>query len=371
MGSCVGGAGRDNVIRERRRLSASKADEGEKEFEPGPEDVRGSAFGKTCGEEGSILDLFPNADRKVSFCGTSADAQQKGFADKCAYLGGQETLAALRVGCTCKKGLQPESPNQDDFCIFNFDATAIYGVFDGHGPFGHNVANFVQEALPRCFVENPQFRSDPEGALNSAFSESHRRCVEFQAQGHYDCTLSGTTATVVVRRGNTLHVANVGHSRAVLALREKDGLGYEDLTVDHKPDCEGERRRIQSSGGQVRRLEGDLSHRVFLNGKMYPGLAMTRSIGDTIGVNAGIISEPTVRSVPILGNSRFVLVCSDGIWEFINSQEAVDIIGGFAAADVQHAVEALATEAWNRWIQEEGNIVDDITVICAWLTDED
>lgn len=118
-------------------------------------------------------------------------------------------------------------------------------------------------------------------------------------------------------------------------------------------------------------MEGDIAHRVFVNGRTYPGLTMTRSIGDTTGVSAGITSEPTVRSVPIRGNCRFLLVCTDGIWEFISPQEAAVIVSRFPAADVQNAVEALAAEAWNRWIQEEGNIVDDITVICVWLTEED
>ena len=34
---------------------------------------------------------------------------------------------------------------------------------------------------------------------------------------------------------------------------------------------------------------------------------------------------------------------------------------------VQSATEVLAQEAWKRWIQEEGNVVDDITVIIVWL----
>ena len=31
------------------------------------------------------------------------------------------------------------------------------------------------------------------------------------------------------------------------------------------------------------------------------------------------------------------------------------------------AAEALASEAWNRWVHEEGNVVDDITVIVTWF----
>ncbi|CAK0857510.1 unnamed protein product [Prorocentrum cordatum] len=70
----------------------------------------------------------------------------------------------------------------------------------------------------------------------------------------------------------------------------------EDMTEDHKPNNEDEMRRVEASGGEVRRLDGEVPHRVFLRGKMYPGLAMTRAIGDTIGTSAGVSSTPTVRS---------------------------------------------------------------------------
>jgi len=67
---------------------------------------------------------------------------------------------------------------------------------------------------------------------------------------------------------------------------------------------------------------------------------------------------------------RFILLCSDGIWEFISSQEAVDIVGRHPASEVQKAADTLASEAWNRWIKAEGNVVDDITVICAWFHED-
>jgi len=62
----------------------------------------------------------------------------------------------------------------------------------------------------------------------------------------------------------------------------------------------------------------------------------------------------------------FVLLCSDGVWEFVSSQEAVEIVGKHPASEVQVAVDELALEARSRWLKEEG-MVDDITAICLWL----
>lgn len=64
-----------------------------------------------------------------------------------------KTLRNIGVGYACKKGLKPESPNQDDFFVLRWarsldllsipvephrvDDWAIYGVFDGHGTSVH------------------------------------------------------------------------------------------------------------------------------------------------------------------------------------------------------------------------------------------
>lgn len=359
--------------KDRRRLTVSKAEA--REAEKTKSDGKGGA--NTPPPEGSLLELFPHAERKVSVSGqvTSYEFQQKGYADKKEEKsGGPSALTDLRIGYACKKGLKPESPNQDDFCIYRADSTALYGVFDGHGPYGHDISNFVHDSLPKCFVRDANFEDDPVQAISSAFPRTHQMCVAAAQDGQFDCALSGTTATLAVHRKvkgeETLIVAHVGDSRAVLARGRNDELRCEDLTEDHKPDCEVERRRITSSGGQVRRLEGDIPFRVFLAGKMYPGLAMTRSIGDTVGTSAGVTSTPDVRKFAVQKDWRFLLLCSDGIWEFITSKEAVDIIGRFQPSEVQKAAEALALEAWNRWIKEEVNVVDDITVICAWINEE-
>lgn len=94
-----------------------------------------------------------------------------------------------------------------------------------------------------------------------------------------------------------LYVAHVGDSRCVLAQRNptNGGLVAVDLTQDHKPgqSCRGisqpyqplnsdlplERARIIARGGTVHKRPHDVSHRVYVQGKPYPGLAMSRALG--------------------------------------------------------------------------------------------
>lgn len=355
--------------RDPRGSSVNKAEMAAKEGSPTP---GAAACTKRSPESTTILDLFPNACSRVSVRGASSDLQQKGFEEKAMQMAGTPdgNLSNLRVGYVCKKGLKPESPNQDDFCVLHVDSTSIYGVFDGHGPYGHDVSGFAREALPVSLVQDAAYASDPVKALSAAFPATHKLCAEMQTQGHFDCSLSGTTATLVVHQDQVLYVAHVGDSRLVLARRQDGKLVGEELTVDHKPSDEVERLRIQAAGGQVKRLDGDIPYRVFVSGKMYPGLAMTRSIGDTVSTAAGITCEPEVKKLEVQSDWRFLVLCSDGVWEFISSQEAVDIVARFPPAEAQKAAETLAKEAWDRWIKEEEDIVDDITVVCAWIHDD-
>lgn len=364
MGACLNKSAKSQenaVDPDRKRLSMSKSNQVDQKKN---EKERGTVVKS---DEATLLDLFPDSARRWSVAGATSEVQQTGFADKKVQ---EDTskAAGYQIGFACKKGLKPESPNQDDFCIYCADSTNLFGVFDGHGPYGHDISNFTHETLPAQLVKDPNFNNDPVQALSDAFSKTHKLCTESAGSRSFDCALSGTTATVALQRQDKLYVAHVGDSRAVLARgRNASDMRAEDLTVDHKPDIEEERRRIQSFGGQVRRLEGDIPDRVFLPNKMYPGLAMTRSIGDTVGVQAGVTSTPDVSAHSIAQDWRFLLLCSDGVWEFINSQEAVEIVAKFPAENVQKSAEALASEAWNRWIHEEGNVVDDITVIVAWF----
>ncbi|KEP66938.1 UNVERIFIED_CONTAM: PP2C, putative [Hammondia hammondi] len=368
--------------------------------------------------------------RRLSVAGLSSERTQSNFEDKKVEKHGQaaqqDSLNQFGIGMCCKKGFKPESPNQDDFFIIRVDKWSLYGVFDGHGPFGHDVSNYVQKELPaRLLYCEPRFLTFPLRALQTSFTTIHRELEDqtddaMSGAGGIDCSMSGTTATVVlhIHALKKLFVAHVGDSRAVIARREhassravaggSDGFRQEaqnesrrsqqqtssepretaedrgsrggtecrplsrlmafDLTNDHKPTNEIEKQRIMKAGGQVRRLEGDVPHRVFLKNRLFPGLAMSRAIGDTIATQAGVIPDPEVREYEILeGRDEFLLICSDGVWEFISSQEAVDMVSAFGRDNVQKACDAIAREAWKRWIDEEHNVVDDITVLVIYF----
>lgn len=80
-------------------------------------------------------------------------------------------------------------------------------------------------------LSNTHFAVAPEIAY-------HQAMVSANVQLHrseIDDGMSGTTAVTVLVRGRTVHVANVGDSRAVLAERHGERYAAVDLSYDQTP----------------------------------------------------------------------------------------------------------------------------------------
>ena len=60
-----------------------------------------------------------------------------------------------------------------------------------------------------------------------------------------------------------------------------------------------------------------------------PDLAITSIFGDLIVHSVGIIAEPEIGIYDFGGCEKFVIVASDGVWEFIDSEESVHIVKKF------------------------------------------
>ena len=118
---------------------------------------------------------------------------------------------------------------------------------------------------------------------------------------------SGCTACVALIRGNYLHVANAGDSRCVVS---RDGVAI-DMSIDHKPEDDVERNRIEKAGGHVT-----------ADGRVNGGLNLSRALGDhTYKETEGlplkeqmISPEPDVKKLELTEKDEFLIVACDGIW---------------------------------------------------------
>uniref|UniRef100_A0A7N0UHJ3 protein-serine/threonine phosphatase n=1 Tax=Kalanchoe fedtschenkoi TaxID=63787 RepID=A0A7N0UHJ3_KALFE len=260
------------------------------------------------------------------------------------------------------------------------------GVFDGHGQWGHFVAKKVRDSMPPSLLFHWQdtlasTSIDSEAAPDSN-SKLHKFNVwkqsfiktcnavdhELAMQRKFDSFYSGTTALSIVRQGDMLIVANVGDSRAVLASESEDGsLAAIQLTVDFKPNIPQEAERISQCNGRVFCLEDEPGvYRVWLPHEESPGLAMSRALGDYCVKDHGLISEPEVTQWPISARDQFVILATDGVWDVISNQEAVEIVSlaPDKASSARRLVEC-AARAWKR--KRRGYATDDISAICLFF----
>jgi serine/threonine protein phosphatase PrpC len=175
---------------------------------------------------------------------------------------------------------------------------------------------------------------------NESIMEAARQAAANQARALDDDGDSGTTACTVLVTPDWLVCANAGDSRAVFSKK----LRAVPLSYDHKPDDEGEERRVRAAGGYVAggRVEGDL--------------AVSRGLGDfrfknmpTVLSNFSLTTgkpmhpmkafegrdlmkpgDQKVSPIPdIILQTRnreqdeFVIVACDGIWDVRSNQECV------------------------------------------------
>jgi len=66
--------------------------------------------------------------------------------------------------------------------------------------------------------------------------------------------------------------------------------------------------------------------RVWKKDEESPGLAVTRTLGDLLGHKIGISSEPDIEYWKIMNDDYFIILASDGVWDVLNSAEAVGYI---------------------------------------------
>jgi serine/threonine protein phosphatase PrpC len=241
--------------------------------------------------------------------------------------------------------------------------TALFAVYDGHGQGGELVSQFALHHIPRRLEEQLRDGQDAKDAFKQVFLSVDR---DLAKEPGIDPRYAGTTACVVLMQDNLLTISNAGDSRAVLAQSNATG-GYTslDLSEDQNPNNPEEQKRIESAGGFVSPPPGPgLSARVWLDAcHSQIGLAMSRSIGDHAVKGVGVIAEPVVTRHLLKVSDSFLILASDGVWEFMESQEAVDIVGKHIEESAARACQALIEAAANKWHQEEGDYRDDITAL--------
>jgi serine/threonine protein phosphatase PrpC len=269
--------------------------------------------------------------------------------------------------------------NQDNFFVFhNFVNSSTYifmAILDGHGEFGQEISCYIKENLPlnlnktlkeqNINIENNNINE----IINEIFIEENYLLV---TNDKINSMLSGSTCAGLIYTPSKLISINVGDSRIILGKQINNKFISYDLTTDHKPSLIEESKRILNRGGEISPMkdtEGNYigPERVWIKNEEYPGLAMSRSFGDRVAHSVGVIVEPEIKEYYFKDEDMFIVLGSDGLFEFISSQEVVDIVKKYYIEnDIVSCCEELYKISCERWMKEE-EVIDDITIIIIFL----
>lgn len=207
----------------------------------------------------------------------------------------------------------------------NGTEVGLFGVFDGHG--GPAAAEFVKSNLFKNMLKSDRFADDLHKAIEEAFLMTDQHYLDEDELAKRD---DGCTAVVAVLTGSRLVVANLGDSRAVLSRNGK----AVPLSIDHKPNRQDERQRIEDLGGAV----------VWAGTWRVGGvLAVSRAFGDRM-LKRFVVADPEIKEEQVMeGEDDALIMATDGLWDVINNQEAAAIIKDIS--DPEKAAKRLSEEA--------------------------
>ena len=285
--------------------------------------------------------------------------------------------------------------NQDAIvCLTNINNIKnfnIFGVLDGHGPDGHFVSEFISDFIPSQLINNPEIKSlsDCEEIYNK-FKENNCKIItqafldaDKQLENvDFNTLESGTTCCLIIHIGKHIMCANTGDSRALVVFddlvnnnnnsQNLDYLRAVPLSIDYKPDLPEETNRIIMAGGVVEPMTDEFGQgvgplRVWAKNEDYPGLAMSRSIGDLKAKTLGVIPDPGILEYDLNKSTKFVIVCSDGVWEYFDNDKVKDIGKKFYFENNASAFcHNLVSQAFEEW-EKNDKFVDDISTVVAFF----
>ena len=280
--------------------------------------------------------------------------------------------------------------NQDTYIaltrVNNLKEYNIFGVLDGHGSEGHLISQFVSQYMQHEFQTNPSLEKlkDIEKIYSTLSSNDFELIKNIFINADLslkdqkiDSSSSGTTCVLVIQVGEHIICANTGDSRAVLVFDEKNDeklnfIKVFPLSIDSKPEIPSEKERIIQSGGSVEKIINKYGQpagpfRVWAKNKDYPGLAMSRSIGDFNGKSVGLIPDPEIIECTLSVYSKYIIICSDGVWEFLSNDDAMNIGKKYYLENNPRGFcKELIDNSVKFW-EKEDVVIDDITVVAIFF----
>ncbi|ETW01539.1 hypothetical protein, variant 1 [Aphanomyces invadans] len=262
-------------------------------------------------------------------------------------------------------------PNEDRYTVHVETDGVFASVLDGHG--GWQVSEYVRQNLVNntkaaLRASSSTDSADIVSALSSAFESTDETLRSlllpaFQL-GFGQVNRVGTCTLLAYAQGDTLVVANAGDVRAVLATTNTDGeLVATALSTDHNAKHASEQARLAAAHPNERNLVVcQTPEACYVKG----GLQPTRALGDfafkyaefnqfpaSANRQGGgrfipkpytppyVLAGPETQVHTLTDADQFLVLGSDGVWDDLSNEEAVEIVAKLAARGM-HDVAAQA-----------------------------
>ncbi|GAB4847588.1 hypothetical protein Ancab_026650 [Ancistrocladus abbreviatus] len=341
----------------------------------------------------------PSSNRSAH-SGSDAAGRQDGllwYKDTGQHINGEFSMAVVQANNLLEDQSQIESG-----CLSLLDSGpygTFVGIYDGHG--GPETSRFINDNLfqhlKRFSAEHQAMSVEVIKKAFQATEDGFFSLVAKQWPVKPQIAAVGSCCLVGVICSGTLYIANCGDSRAVLgrAVKATGEVLAVQLSAEHNVGIESVRQEMHS-------MHPDDSQIVVLKHNVWrvKGLIqVSRTIGDVYLKKAEynreplfvkfrlrepfkrpILScEPSVSAHELQPQDKFLIFASDGLWEHLSNQEAVDIVqsnprNGSARRLVKAALQEAAKKREMRYSDlkkiDRGvrrHFHDDITVIVVFL----
>ncbi|TXG64874.1 hypothetical protein EZV62_011868 [Acer yangbiense] len=319
------------------------------------------------------------------------------YKDTGHHLNGEFSMAVVQANNLLEDQSQVESGSLST--LESGPYGTFVGVYDGHG--GPETSRYITDHLfqhlKRFTAEQQSMSVDVIRKAYQATEEGFMSIVTKQWLMKPQIAAVGSCCLVGVICNGTLYIANCGDSRAVLGrvVKATGEVLAIQLSAEHNACIESIRQELKS-------LHPDDPHIVVLKHNVWrvKGLIqVSRSIGDVYLKKAEfnreplyakfrlreplkrqiLSADPSISMHQLQPHDQFLIFASDGLWEHLTNQEAVDIVqkhprNGSAKRLVKVALQEAAKKREMRYSDlkkiDRGvrrHFHDDITVIVVFL----
>ncbi|EGR32031.1 protein phosphatase, putative [Ichthyophthirius multifiliis] len=184
--------------------------------------------------------------------------------------------------------------------------------------------------------------------------------------------MSGCSSSILICEQNKIIVSSVGNNLAYVYKQPNlNKNNNKNICVQlceiHEPINNDERLRVQKNAGEIRKQKNDFFEKVFVRGRNYPGIEITRCIGNQVAKKIGVISEPEVFSYDInKQNDLFIIIATRNFFDLIEQPELYSILNSFNQKTVKQASDTLLKRIKNIQLQNE-QIIEDFTFILYYF----